>query len=366
NATPESFKSENDEAQKRASEMQLWWDEAIARKMNIPDGYHNVAVLLVKWADNLDELGTREETEELRDIFKYQFHYETQIVELNVASKPQHQLNRHLSAFVEKHDGPHNLMIVYYTGHGIYREDGKYLQLSAYVNIFFSPISCGLVKEACANWNKAEEVLRDDEVEGDVLTILDTCFSSNLAKSGREDVRTYELLSACGFDSITEGPGENSFTRALIDALKELLEKYKDGSFTTFHLNQQILLNPARRSTPSQLWYRLRHHERHIRLAPLQPAQNRLRKPSLPRPPRGYLTLRFALRDDTLNQQQIEFLTQKLSDAFKNKALVGLHRIDWLGIKPARSTHFGRAALALYACAQWKKFLNKRRQEKKE
>lgn len=226
----------------------------------------------------------------------------------------------------------------------------------------------GFNNDACANWNKAEEVLRDDEVDGDVLTILDTCFSSNLTKSGREDVRTFELMSACAFDSTTAAPGDNSFTRALIDALKELLHEHKDAAFSTFQLNQRILLNPARRDTPSQLWYRLKHHERHIRLAPLNPERERLvRRPSLRHPPRGYLTLRFALRDSSLNREQIEYLTKKLSKAFRSPkhSLVGLRRIDWLGLRPARSFHFGRAALAMYACAQWKKFLYKRREEKK-
>ena len=212
-----------------------------------------------------------------------------------------------------------------------------------------------------------EEILRDDDVDGDVLAILDTCFSSNLAKSGRtgEDVRTYELMSACAFDGTTASPGKYSFTRALIDALKELQSEYSEGSFTTFHLNQRINLNPDRRDTPSHLWYRLAHHERHIRLAPLKSEKERLlRSSSFRQPPRGYLTLRFALRDYSLNRQQIEHLTAKLSKAFTNKSLVGLRRIDWLGLKPARSTHFGRAALAMYAWAQWKKFVAKRRAEK--
>ena len=57
----QSISQEDRDALERASEMQLWWDEAIARNMNLPDGYHNVAVLLIKWADQLDELRTRDE-----------------------------------------------------------------------------------------------------------------------------------------------------------------------------------------------------------------------------------------------------------------------------------------------------------------
>ena len=45
----------------RAAEMQMWWDEAIARNMNLPDGYSKVAVLIIKWHDELDDLKTRAE-----------------------------------------------------------------------------------------------------------------------------------------------------------------------------------------------------------------------------------------------------------------------------------------------------------------
>ncbi|KAF2466508.1 uncharacterized protein BDR25DRAFT_317532 [Lindgomyces ingoldianus] len=359
----DSTPPEDAAAQERAAEMQMWWDEAIAKNMNLPDGYQKVAVLLIKWADQLDELKTRDEALELDAVFRKEFHFHTEIVELNVSSKPQHQMNRHLSAFVEKHDGPNNLLIVYYTGHGVYREDGKFLELTGSIN---PTVKKGFNNDARANWDKAEEALRSEYVEGDVLTILDTCYSSNLQKSGKEDTRTFELLSACAFDSTTASPGENSFTRALIDALKELLQEFEDRSFTTFHLNQRILLNPNRRDTPSQLWFRLKHHERHIRLAPLKPEKERARKPSLRHPPKGYLTLRFALRDESLNREQIEYLTRNLSKAFNNKALVGLRRIDWLGLKPARTTHFGRAALAMFAIAQWKKFVKKRREEMRQ
>ncbi|ORY00886.1 hypothetical protein BCR34DRAFT_592437 [Clohesyomyces aquaticus] len=346
-------------AQERAAEMQMWWDESIARHMNLPDGYKEVAVLIIKWADQLDELKTSKEAQELEDIFRDRFHYHTKTVELDVSSKPQHQIAEHLASFVRRHDGPNNLLIVYYTGHGVH--DGKSLHLTGSINPMQKK---GFSNDARANWDKAEETLRSDDIEGDVLTILDTCYSSNLQKSGKEDTRTFELLSACAFDQTTASPGENSFTRALIDALKELLDEFADRSFTTFHLNQRILLNPNRRDTPSQLWFRLKHHERHIRLAPLKRDKECARKPSLPHPPRGYLTLRFALRDDSLNREQIEYLTRNLSKAFRNKSLVGLRRIDWLGLKPARTTHFGRAALAMFAIAQWKKFIKKRRAQR--
>jgi hypothetical protein len=47
--------------QKRAAEMQMWWEKAYAKNIDLPDGYQNVAVLLIKWEDELDELNTRDE-----------------------------------------------------------------------------------------------------------------------------------------------------------------------------------------------------------------------------------------------------------------------------------------------------------------
>ena len=39
----------------------MWWNEAIAKNMNLPEGYEQVSVLIIKWADELDELKTKAE-----------------------------------------------------------------------------------------------------------------------------------------------------------------------------------------------------------------------------------------------------------------------------------------------------------------
>jgi hypothetical protein len=49
------------EDQERAEEMQTWWNTEMRKHMNQPDGYAKVAVLLIKWADELDELRTKDE-----------------------------------------------------------------------------------------------------------------------------------------------------------------------------------------------------------------------------------------------------------------------------------------------------------------
>lgn len=158
----------------------------------------------------------------------------------------------------------------------------------------------------------------------------------------------------------------DSFTRALIDTLKRLDSQHGEKGFTTFHLNQGIALDKRRHDTPSVLWSLLQHQGRHIHLAPVKPQHDREKNARpLRHLPRGFLTLRFALRDETLTHEQIEFLTLQLSKAFNNKLLVGLSRIDWLGIKPARIAHFGSAALAMSAVKKWKRVVQKRRQERR-
>lgn len=52
---------ENASDQERADEMRTWWNDAMKRHMNQPDGYAKASVLLIKWADELDELKTKAE-----------------------------------------------------------------------------------------------------------------------------------------------------------------------------------------------------------------------------------------------------------------------------------------------------------------
>ena len=304
---------------------------------------------------------TEEQVQELDQVFRDRFNYHTEIVELNMKTKPQLQLNRCVSTFAEEHNGPNNLLIIYYTGHGVYREVEKYLQLTACIN---PGEGKGFYKDAHANWNKAEDILKADDIDADVLTILDTCYASNIAKSAKQSARKFELLSACPFDQTTAAPGKESFTRALIDNLKDLVREYGEKPFSTFHLNQRICMEKLRLDTPSLLWYRL-PNDQHILLAPLKPKKSSVKQPSaVVRAPRGYLTLRFALRDEELNKEQIEFLTRNLSRAFENKRMIGLKRVDWLGIKPAPISYFERATLAVSAVKQWKKLVAKRREKR--
>lgn len=235
---------------------------------------------------------------------------------------------------------------------------------------------------ARVNWNKAEKYIISDDVEGDVLCILDTDMSGSLDPADdhldspprtlgatrsvedgyfepssveymnvRKDKRAFELLSSASL-----APGLCSMTRALTDALGELHDDYHLAGFTTFHLNQRMLMNPARRDTPSQLWFRLRHHERHIRLAPLNPDVRESFQQ-----PRTYLNLRLGLRSDHLIPEQAAYLLSRVAGLFRERSASVL-KVEYRGITRAENSTLSSTALAVLAVTRWRAFVRKRRE----
>ncbi|UPX14577.1 uncharacterized protein EKO05_0005055 [Ascochyta rabiei] len=347
--------------------MRRLWEEATSKNLNRSENYSHVAVLLVKWAEELDELKTRSELEELAAVFREQFHFHTETVELNVASKPQLQLHRRISTFAAENDGPNSLMIVYYTGNGVYRELENYLQLFASI----VPVMGGGLKDAHVNWQKAEKILRSEDIDADVLTILDTCYASNSMHNrssggngysegkSTNSSRRMELLSACPIDQTTASPGPWSFTRALIDTLRDLVRERGDKSFSTFYLNQRICMDVRRHETPSHLW-RLLPNDQSISLAPIGTSEC-LRASS---PPLAQLKLSFGLRDQSLNEKQVEFLAHCLTKALQNQTVVSVRKIDWLRLEPTPLFQFERWTVIIIALLRWKKAVLTKRGER--
>ncbi|KAF2107950.1 hypothetical protein BDV96DRAFT_531390 [Lophiotrema nucula] len=353
-----------------AETMQIWWDKAIASQM--PGGYHKVAVLLLKWTDELDELKVRHEIEELETVFRDCFHFHTSVVELDALRKPQHQMNRYLSYFVEQHDGPNNLLIIHYSGHAMYDVSDDQLVLVANTSFLNSDVS-----ELRVSWSKTEVILGSEDVEGDVLVFMDTCYSSNhglsrqrqtrgeSGKKRKQDEKLFELVSACALDTTTAAPGPNSFTRALINALTELANDFGKSSFSTFHLNQRITLNPRRRDTPSQLWS-LTDHERHIRLAPLRIETDHNHISSKAgRYSRGYLMLGLPLPDESLNRYQIEFLARNITKVVTD-TVIGGRKVEWLGMKRRLVFSFGVIALVILVHVRLMEVVRRTRRRKKQ
>ncbi|KAJ4315529.1 hypothetical protein N0V94_005902 [Neodidymelliopsis sp. IMI 364377] len=355
----------------KETSMKMWWNDSIARNLVTPENYTQVAVLLIKWVDELDELQTRSELQEVEDLFRDRFRFRTEIVELNVASKPQLQLNQRISNFIVDNDGPNNLLIVYYIGHGIYRDLEHYLQLSACVN----PVQGkGFSKHAHANWNKAEDILRSGDTDADVLTILDTCYAANVTRgrsiashtaSGTDQYdqsRRFELMSASAIDDTTAAPGPYSFTRALIDNAIDHLREHGDSPISTFHLNQRICMDTRRSDTPSYVW-KVLPNDKDILLKPMQSAQVQRYEMFRTRVG-GRLTLEFELRDQVLNQEQIEYLARYLGKAFRHKQIMGVRKINWLGIVPVQQSSTERLNLAVYAITKWKKFVSRQHERR--
>jgi hypothetical protein len=43
------------------AKLQQCWDKSIAKHLDLPDGYRNVQVLVIKWQDAIDQLDVRQE-----------------------------------------------------------------------------------------------------------------------------------------------------------------------------------------------------------------------------------------------------------------------------------------------------------------
>lgn len=216
---------------------------------------------------------------------------------------------------------------------------------------------------AWATWNKAEEDLRfNEDVEADVFAILDTCFASNLPKGDTEEesARSYQLLSACGFDQTTTNNKDRSFTRALIETLKRLLVEYENKSFTPDILREQINLHPTRRHEQSHVWNRLHNTGMPISLAPLDKVKSQ--QDNFTEPAKGHLTLRFALKHSSLNQDQMHRLAKQLSRCFEKDSSV--KGIAYVGFRePNRTNEFKRTAVAYRVLHVWRAVINKRREK---
>lgn len=108
-------------AEIEASEYQVLWSKTMNKGKYVrPSGYTKVEALLLCWAQGSGDMDTRREVNELSAVLMEGFGYNTTIEELdaNMPTKLQVQLNAKVARFVDSHDGPSTLIIVYYAGHG--------------------------------------------------------------------------------------------------------------------------------------------------------------------------------------------------------------------------------------------------------
>ena len=201
--------------------------------------------------------------------------------------------------------------------------------------------------------------------------ILDASYTNEMFETLKANTqikstkRLYELISACPPDRTTDPPGPESFTRALIDTLTDLADTYGSRPFSTAQINQRIRMSENRKGNPSQLWS-LFTNERHIAFSPMKGKEVTQKTVPWPlAPPRSYLKLGLTFRDDRLNKEQIGLLTQGLAKALKNKRILGLRKIDWLGIEIRPAVQHEQTNWARTAIARWKMAVKRKREERK-
>lgn len=120
---PAEFSTADNESQNgnEKSALELLWNNVMDRGSHRGfTTYTNVQVLLLCWADNCDDLTTKEEVTRLSATFEKRFNFHTQIKYLDTShrTRSQLQVNSIVASYVGAHDGPRTLLIVYYAGHG--------------------------------------------------------------------------------------------------------------------------------------------------------------------------------------------------------------------------------------------------------
>ncbi|KAF2138994.1 uncharacterized protein K452DRAFT_310956 [Aplosporella prunicola CBS 121167] len=321
----------------RVVQMREQWEKSTRKYQDASSGYAQVAVLIVKWADHLDNLNCKDEVVRINGLFRDSFNFETKIVELDIKRKPDHQLHSAMSLFIEEFDGANNLLIIYYTGHAAYNEDSRELEF------FASDSEKDFIEDAAeikarAKWTSAEKGILDGPLEADALAILDTCYASNADSKGDNlGGRAYQLLAATGLDKQTNAPGPKSFTTAFIQSAKECLEE--KGTFSLWGICNRINRRPERRNEPSHFYDRMKHYDRQIFLTPLAKDKTKReeeKKRINQRPSAAFLVLEFGLEKKYLDGKEIEATVKHLTDAYKTSKL-GTQNIRWLGYRPRRT-----------------------------
>lgn len=190
---------------------------------------------------------------------------------------------------------------------------------------------------AVAYWHRAEAPLLDDDIEGDVLTILDCCFASNAQKGRHRGRRIYDLLAACPRGASTPAPGETSFTRSLIRTFDRLWAADSDQRILTTTLLEEIgKTSPCQAELHDRLY---KDDGRHVQLTHV----NVQSKEETERDAESFksdsndveeagVSLRFSLSEKDITQAKIESWGQRLIKATQDAGLP-LRRIDWLRLE---------------------------------
>jgi hypothetical protein len=147
----------------KEAEMQACLENATKKALNIPSGYRKVAVLIIRWRYDIDDERDREghsnevsgtsntsvfhvilqthpalwkfqannsQIERLKNVFEGRMNYACSEVDLHTEYKPQHILNEAIATHIRNNNDPNNLLIIYYTGHGVIVGEESHERLS--------------------------------------------------------------------------------------------------------------------------------------------------------------------------------------------------------------------------------------------
>jgi len=155
-----------------------------------------------------------------------------------------------------------------------------------------------------------------------------------MVKGVSKITKSFELLAATGVDLPTPSPGPHSYTRALIDSMKEMLKKEDRKPFDTFSLNQLIRRKTGWNTKPNLIDRLDGTEARHISLAPLH--KPRSQPTELLKRSAAHLDLRFVLADRSdLTDNEVETVATNVSNAAK-KSNMGISAIDWIALDSPR------------------------------
>ncbi|RDW74874.1 hypothetical protein BP6252_06016 [Coleophoma cylindrospora] len=313
--------------------LQIAWDKSMEGIGGAGLPHRNTAVLMISWADELDDLKTTKEVDDLATVFEDKFRYKVVKKRLEAGKRPQIQVQQYLANFVYDHDSNNTLLIVYYAGHGVHPGKPGQLTLAG----TRSPKE-QITKRNSVVWHEAEPIIKT--ADADVLFIFDCCFAGNMAKveDRAYSERKFEFLAACASTSVTPMPGKRSFTSALIWALERLAETRPQ--FTTMELQNKI--NHESPDFPEDQTVQLMERGdpclQKLVLAPLPKPGEENKTTYAPENKKAsriqlYLDLRF-FYDHTPDEDEILRLSAGLRELIRTESISPRH-VSWAGLKTA-------------------------------
>ncbi|PVH79813.1 hypothetical protein DL98DRAFT_515886 [Cadophora sp. DSE1049] len=184
--------------------------------------YKEVQVLLLRWEE--DELEVEWELNDLAKVFgDYGFATETWLIP---TKSPLRKMMAKALEFIDDHESPDTLLIVYYGGHAKINE-ARQSTWSCTRNMSYSSFE----------WNACQSLF--EQSTSDTLFLLDCCSAAAAASSvpSRTNAIT-ETIAACGWETWAPEPGRHSFTNALIEVLEEWIDR---KSFSAAMLHSEVL-----------------------------------------------------------------------------------------------------------------------------